>query len=142
MKRVIVLFFHISFFILPISAQEQKKDTLNPDTTLQGVKMKEVIVTKDRRLPIFVNPQTGPNVPHVKSFGEIIGRKATDMIMHPFAVKRRKEERRRKKIDKKLWEYDHIKTDNELLREALIKEGIDPDSLLHLRDSVIQKETK
>ena len=95
--------------------------------------MREVVVTKDRRLPIFVNPQTTPQAPRVKSLSEIIGRKATDMILHPFAVKRRKEERRRKKVDKKLWEYDHIKTDNELLREALIKEGIDPDSLLRLK---------
>ena len=132
MKRILLL---ITLVLCAhfVWAQSEKKDTLNPDTTLQGVKMREVVVTKDRRLPIFVNPQTTPQAPRVKSLSEIIGRKATDMILHPFAVKRRKEERRRKKVDKKLWEYDHIKTDNELLREALIKEGIDPDSLLRLK---------
>ena len=130
MKRVIVFIFSFSFSIFHLSAQEQKADTLNPDTTLQGVKMKEVVVTKDRRLPIFVSPQTKEQVPHVKSLSQILGRKVTDMIMHPFAFKSRKEERRRRKVSKKLWEYDHIKSNNELLREALIQEGIDPDSLL------------
>jgi hypothetical protein len=61
------------------------------------------------------------------------------MIMHPFAFKSRKEERRRRKAMQKLWEYEHIKTNNELLREALIREGIDPDSLLHVRDSILGK---
>ena len=132
MKRILLL---ITLVLCAhfVRAQSERKDTLNPDTTLQGVKMREVVVTKDRRLPIFVNPQTTPQAPRVKSLSEIIARKATDMILHPFAVKRRKEERRRKKVDKKLWEFDHIKTDNELLREALIKEGIDPDSLLRLK---------
>ena len=75
----------------------------------------------------------GPRVPTVS---DLIGPKATDMIMHPFAIKQRKEERRRKKIAKKLWEYEHVKSNNELLREALIREGIDPDSLLRVRDSI------
>ena len=116
-------------------AQEQKPDTLRTDTTLSGVKMKEVIVTKDRRLPIFVSPQTRETAPRVPSLSDIIGKKATDYIMHPFAFKNRKAEKRRRKALKKLWEYDHVKTNNELLREALIKEGIDPDSLLRLKDA-------
>ena len=64
------------------------------------------------------------------NLSDLIGRRATDMIMHPFAIKQRKEERRRKKVLKKLWEYEHIKTDRELIREALLREGIDPDSLM------------
>ena len=66
----------------------------------------------------------------VPSVSDIIGRKATDMIMHPLAFKQRKEERRRRKAIKKLEEFARIKTNNELLREALMREGIDPDSLL------------
>ena len=119
-----------------IAAQEQKTDTTANDTTLRGVKMKEIVVTKDRRLPIFASPKTKETGPRVPTLGDLIGHKATDMIMHPFAIKQRKEERRRKKIAKKLWEYEHVKSNNELLREALIREGIDPDSLLRVRDSI------
>ena len=136
MHRLFVL-----FLLLPaglaLHAQAERTDTAQTDTTLSGVKMKEVVITKDKRLPIFVSPETKDQVPRVKSLSEIIGSKATDMIMHPFAFKSRKEERRRRKAMQKLWEYEHVKTNNELLREALIREGIDPDSLLHVRDSIL-----
>lgn len=128
--RKIAVFMALSCCFLATHAQEQKVDTTANDTTLKGVKMKEVVVTKDRRLPIFVSPQTRDTGPRVPSLSDIIGAKATDMIMHPFAFKSRKEERRRKKALNKLWEYDHVKSNNELLREALIREGIDPDSLM------------
>ena len=98
--------------------------------------MKEIVVTKDRRLPIFASPETKETGPRVPTLSDLIGHKVTDMIMHPFAFKQRKEERRRKKIAKKLWEFEHVKSNNELLREALIREGIDPDSLLRVRDSI------
>lgn len=128
MRRILLLSL-LSVAVLALQAQE-KADTTATDTTMSGVKMKEVIVTKDKRLPIFVSPQTKETGPRTPSLSDIIGRKATDYIMHPFAFKSRKAERRRQKTLKKLWEYDHIKSNNELLREALIKEGIDPDSLM------------
>lgn len=127
MHRIIISIL-LAMFALAVQAQE-KKDTTSNDTTLKGAKMKEVVVTKDKRLPIFVSPET-KNIPRVPSVSDIIGAKATDMIMHPFAFKSRKEERRRRKVLKKLWEYDHVKSNTELLREALIREGIDPDSLM------------
>ena len=136
--RRIFLFSLLVLSVFVVRAQE-KADTTANDTTLQGVKMKEVIVTKDKRLPIFVSPETKDMGPRVKSLGDLIGPKARDLIMHPFAFKSRKEERRRRKAMQKLWEYEHVKTNNELLREALIREGIDPDSLLHVRDSIIGK---
>ena len=136
MKRLIVSTLLSVLAAGSIAAQEQKTDTTANDTTLRGVKMKEIVVTKDRRLPIFASPKTKETGPRVPTLGDLIGHKATDMIMHPFAIKQRKEERRRKKIAKKLWEYEHVKSNNELLREALIREGIDPDSLLRMRDSI------
>lgn len=136
MKRLIVSTLLSVLAAGSIAAQEQKIDTTANDTTLRGVKMKEIVVTKDRRLPIFASPKTKETGPRVPTLGDLIGHKATDMIMHPFAIKQRKEERRRKKIAKKLWEYEHVKSNNELLREALIREGIDPDSLLRVRDSI------
>ena len=136
MKRLIVSTLLSVLAAGSIAAQEQKTDTTANDTTLRGVKMKEIVVTKDRRLPIFASPKTKETGPRVPTLSDLIGHKATDMIMHPFAIKQRKEERRRKKIAKKLWEYEHVKSNNELLREALIRDGIDPDSLLRVRDSI------
>ena len=136
MKRLIVSTLLSVLAAGSIAAQEQKTDTTANDTTLRGVKMKEIVVTKDRRLPIFASPKAKETGPRVPTLSDLIGHKATDMIMHPFAIKQRKEERRRKKIAKKLWEYEHVKSNNELLREALIREGIDPDSLLRVRDSI------
>lgn len=127
--RKIIISILLILCALAVQAQE-KKDTTSNDTTLKGAKMKEVVVTKDKRLPIFVSPETRNMGPRVPSVSDIIGAKATDMIMHPFAFKSRKEERRRRKVLKKLWEYDHVKSNTELLREALIREGIDPDSLM------------
>ena len=128
----------ILLFSVALHAQEAK-DTTATDTTLQGAKMKEIIVTKDHRLPIFVDPEVKQQTPRVKTLSDILGHKTVDMIMHPFAIKQRKTERRKRKAMQQLWEYSQIKTNDELLREALIREGIDPDSLLHVRDSILGK---
>jgi len=138
MKRTIVYLFLMLLSSTAMLAQSKEKaDTTVTDTTMKGVKMHEVVVTKDRRLPIFPSKEKA-NQPRVPSLSDIIGRKATDMIMHPFAIKQRKEERRRRKAWKKLQEFSQVKTNDELLREALRREGIDPDSLLQ----VYQKEMK
>ena len=129
MKRILLLI-TVVLCVQLTWAQSEKRDTTQNDTTIDGVKMKEVVVTKDRRLPVFVSPESKNQGVRVPRLSDLIGRKATDMIMHPLAFKQRKEERRRRKALKKLWEYEHIKSDGELLREALIREGIDPDSLM------------
>ena len=136
---LILFLFSLFFSCALVAGAQEKTDTAQTDTTLSGAKMKEVVVTKDRRLPIFVSPETKDRGPRVKTLSEIIGAKATDMIMHPFAFRQRRQERRRRKAMQKLWEYEHIKSNNELLREALVREGIDPDSLLHVRDSILGK---
>ena len=116
MRRIIISILLI-LCALAVQAQE-KKDTTSNDTTLKGAKMKEVVVTKDKRLPIFVSPETKNMGPRVPSVSDIIGAKATDMIMHPFAFKQRKHDRRRKKHQQVLEEYSRVKTFDELLREA------------------------
>ena len=52
------------------------------------------------------------------TLSDVIGGKATDVIMHPFAFKQRKHDRRRKKHQQVLEEYSRVKTFDELLREA------------------------
>ncbi len=45
-------------------------------------------------------------------------------MTHPFAVKQRRKERRRRRDQKILEQYDQVKTFNDLLREAIEREGI------------------
>lgn len=47
-----------------------------------------------------------------------------DNIMHPFAFKDRRQAKKRKKVKKILDDFDKTKTFDELLREALEREGI------------------
>lgn len=45
-----------------------------------------------------------------------------DKILHPFAIKQRKQERRRKRALKNLEDYDRVKTLDELIQEAYEKQ--------------------
>ncbi|MBQ8968599.1 MAG: hypothetical protein IJ064_02535 [Bacteroidaceae bacterium] len=128
----------LSAAALTLQAQNKAEEYTDTLPHVKGDTLREVIITKDSRLPVFVSSEA-KDVPRQKSISDIIGRRATDMIMHPFAFSQRKEERRRKKILKKLKEYDLIKTDEELIRAALLREGIDADSLLQMRDSIMHK---
>ena len=66
---------------------------------------------------------------------DVIGGKATDMIMHPFAIKDRKRDRKHARDRKILEEYEQlgrVKTFEELLDEAIrqqaIEDGKEPPS--------------
>lgn len=48
----------------------------------------------------------------------------TDRILHPFAFKDRKRAKKRAKVKKVLEDFDKTKTFDELVREALEREGI------------------
>jgi len=66
-------------------------------------------------------------VPRSMSLGDVINKISpglTDKILHPFAFKDRKREKKRKKVKKILEDFDNTKTFDELVREALKREGI------------------
>ena len=66
-------------------------------------------------------------VPRSMSLGDVINKISpglTDIILHPFAFKDRKREKKRKKVKKILEDFDNTKTFDELVREALEREGI------------------
>ena len=126
MKRLKLFF--ILLFTFHFSMQAQVKQDSVPQ--VKGDTLREIIVTKDRRLPIFTSPESRAQQPRVPNVSDIIGRKATDMILHPFAFAQRKKDKHKKKAKQKLWEYEQIKTDEDLIRAALLREGIDPDSLI------------
>ena len=66
-------------------------------------------------------------IPHTPNLGEVIDKISpglTDKILHPFAYKDRKKAKKHKRDKQALEEFDRIKTFDDLVREALIREGI------------------
>ena len=66
-------------------------------------------------------------VPHVPNMGEVIDKISpglTDKILHPFAIKDRKKARKHKRDKQALEEFDKVKSFDDLVREALEREGI------------------
>ncbi|MCD8302645.1 MAG: hypothetical protein LUC44_06465 [Prevotellaceae bacterium] len=113
------------------------RDTI-PDTPMSDT-LKTVVVTDDGRLPIHVSDATREHI-GVKTMGDVLGESVLDKMMHPFAIKQRKRERHNRKMRRILMEYDMVKTDRDLLIEALRREGIDPDSLISRHKEALEKE--
>ena len=66
-------------------------------------------------------------VPHTPNIGEVIDKISpglTDKILHPFAYKDRKKARKHKRDKQALEEFDKVKSFDDLVREALEREGI------------------
>ena len=66
-------------------------------------------------------------IPHTPNLGEVIDKISpglTDKILHPFAYKDRRKARKHKRDKKALEEFDRVKTFDDLVREALEREGI------------------
>ena len=66
-------------------------------------------------------------VPHVPNMGEVIDKISpglTDKILHPFAFKDRRKARKHQRDKKILEEFNKVKTFDDLVREALEREGI------------------
>ena len=66
-------------------------------------------------------------IPSTPSLGDVINKISpglTDKILHPFAFKDRRKAKKHKRDKKVLEEFDKVKTFDELVREALEREGI------------------
>lgn len=66
-------------------------------------------------------------IPSTPSLGDVINKISpglTDKILHPFAFKDRRKAKKHKRDKKVLEEFDRVKTFDELVREALEREGI------------------
>lgn len=66
----------------------------------------------------------GQHTPSVSDVLDKLSPGLTDIIMHPFAIKERKRERKRKRDKKILDDFEHTKTFEDLLLEAIEREGI------------------
>lgn len=104
---------------IPPTDDAEKTDTLRevvvrPDTTLHVVEAVKKSLNKNRQ-------------PKTKSFGDVLEKISpgiNDKITHPFAVKDRRREKKHKRDRSILDAYDRSKTPNELLEEALRREGL------------------
>lgn len=70
---------------------------------------------------------TRMGIPHTPNLGEVIDKISpglTDKILHPFAYKDRRKAKKHKRDKQALEEFDRVKTFDDLVREALIREGI------------------
>ena len=103
------------------------RDTLQADT------LREVVVRPDSVLPVVrvlektVGRSRGPRS---VSLGDVIEKVAPglqDKMLHPFAIKQRKSERRKKKMRRVLENYDSQKTFNELLDEAVKRQQMEDE---------------
>lgn len=66
-------------------------------------------------------------VPRTPNMGEVIDKISpglTDKILHPFAYKDRKKAKKHKRDKQALEEFDRVKSFDDLVREALEREGI------------------
>ena len=112
--------------------------TAVPDTLSRGVvrvdTLREVEVQPDSVLPVMkaieqsLKKQQEHAVPAPPSLNDLLLKYAPslhDRITHPFAIKERRRERKHRRDRKTLKHYDEVKTFDDLLREAIIREGLE-----------------
>ena len=111
MKRLLILL----FIALPFATlHAQTGDSLRLDT------LQEVEVRGDSILRV--------NEAIRQALGDVLGARVTDKIMHPFAIKDRKRDKKHARDRKILEEYEQltrVKTFEELLDEAIRKQAIE-----------------
>ncbi len=116
----------------PVDSTAARKDTaVSIHDTLQEV---EVKAKKELSVVEAINNslKNRPTQPRQKSVSDVIGKKATDYIMHPFAWKDRRKEKNLKKAKENLERLDAAKTYEDELTEA-IKRQLREDSIAEAR---------
>ena len=122
-----------SLVMMTDSLENRPQDDGIPTDTLR-----EVIIIPDSLLPVdrVIRESLGQEqvikVPKVSDVLDRLSPGLTDKIMHPFAIKERKHDRRKKRHIKVMEEYSRVKTFDELLRDAYEQQLLE-DSLQRLR---------
>lgn len=102
---------------------DSTKATRDTSVAIQDT-LREVEVTTSKELPVvdIINRSLNNDltVPRQKSVSDVIGAKTTDYIMHPFAWKDRRREKRRKRTDESLKKLEAAKTFEEEMTEAIL----------------------
>jgi hypothetical protein len=108
-----------------------------PDTVQRHVvrvdTLREVEVRPDSVLPVMkaiqrsLERQQRHDIPKPPSLSQLLEKLwpgFNDKVTHPFAIKARRRERKHKRDREALKHYDEVKTFDDLLREAIIREGL------------------
>ena len=123
-----------------MQADTTQVDSIRTDNTIRVDTLKELEVRGDSTLRVndAIRQTIGRELQYrqgTPTVSDVIGGKATDMIMHPFAIKDRKRDRKHARDRKILEEYEQlgrVKTFEELLDEAIrqqaIEDGKEPPS--------------
>ena len=123
----------LSFVMMTDSLENRPQDDGIPTDTLR-----EVIIIPDSLLPVdrVIRESLGQEqvikVPKVSDVLDRLSPGLSDKIMHPFAIKEPKRERRMQRHLKVMEEYSRVKTFDELLRDAYEQQILE-DSLQRLR---------
>ncbi len=139
MKRPLLLLLAVSL-LQAVSAQTPRRDSVSRDTRMRVDTLRQVEVRADSQLR--VNDAIRQTLERERaarigtmSVSDVIGSKLTDKIMHPFAVKERRREKKHARDRKILKEYEElgrVKSFEELLDEAIrqqaIEDGKEPPS--------------
>ncbi|MCH5169518.1 MAG: hypothetical protein J1F27_07735 [Prevotellaceae bacterium] len=128
---IIPLLFALMFPFMQVDTI--RTDTVRTDNTQRVDTLKEVEVRGDSTLRVNDAIREAIGRERKSRLGtpkvsDIIGGKATDMVLHPFAVKDRKRDRKHARDHKILKEYEElgrVKTFEELLDEAVRQQAID-----------------
>ena len=116
---------HHSPFSLPSDTTKntQTKPTKQDTSVAYTDTLEEFSVKADKELRVVdaINKSlnNGLTQPRQKSVTDIIGKKATDYIMHPFAWKERKKEKKHNKDKENLKKYDAITSYEDELTNAI-----------------------
>ena len=116
----------LTAFILTVLPDDTIPPTHEPTDTLREV---EVIAPESTAALEDAIRQSiaRMGIPSTPSLGDVINKISpglTDKILHPFAFKDRRKAKKHKRDKKVLEEFDKVKTFDELVREALEREGI------------------
>jgi len=132
MKRPFMLLL-VMLPLLAFSAPAMQRDSVSRDTRTRVDTLRQVEVRADSLLR--VNEAIRQTLEREKaarvgtmSVSDVIGSKLTDKIMHPFAVKERRREKKHARDRKILKEYEElgrVKTFEELLDEAIRQQAIE-----------------
>ena len=129
MNRVLILL----LVVLPLQAYSMPRGNALPQDTLRRDTLKQVEVKGDSVLRVneairrSIGKEQGTRIGY-PSVSDVLGPRITDKIMHPFAVKDRKKDKKHARDRKILEEYEKLlrsKTFEELLDEAIRQQAIE-----------------
>jgi len=124
MKHILILLF------AALSLQTsfaQSKDSVRVDTLRQVEVRADSTLRVNEALRQTLERERVARI-GTKSVSDVLGSKVTDVIMHPFAFKERKREKKHARDRKTLEEYEQllrVKTFEELLDEAIRQQAIE-----------------